>query len=405
MVLKWDKKEILQYVLIYFTIATGGSAWGSFLGNNLFIFLTFATGVAYLVFSQKGKIEKHFGSMLILCTIFCLMAMTYSSLSIGTYMNFMGKVLLTYAAINIDRPNFVKRFIRFSYVMAGISCVVYVFSQVVGFNTLAPLYTKLYTNPADGSYYLGNGYGLLLYRFVPLHSYRNCGMFTEPGEYAIFLIVALYFLIAYGDSFCERERNRIFLVLSIAMLTTQSTSGYIMFLIALIIAFISNGIPILHSPKLWATAIAAMIVFSRTIFEMLQNAVFQKIIVDGSINLNQGSAAARTGSIQSILRYIADKPSSLFGMGYEEIQSVGLGSCAGLLTNLLAIGIFAFLTFFGYLLVQGWQSRRSNLMFVLAVLILTLSGLSQPGTGFAVVYLMFYSGQKNRITASLDQER
>lgn len=408
MVSKWDYKVIAQYTLIYFSIAASGSAWGSFLGNELFILLTFAVGVAYIAFVGHGRVENGFGIMLVLCTVFCILAMTYSSLSIGTYLNFMGKVLLAYAVIDLDRPNFVRRFIRVSCAMAGISCVLYIFTQVVGFEALAPIYTRLYTNPGDGSYYLGNGYGLLIYRFVPLHHYRNCGMFTEPGEYAIFLITAVYFIIAYGDSFSEGERNWIFLVLSVAMLTTQSTSGYAMFLIAVVIAFIANEIPILHSPKLWAAAIAAMVVFYRTIFEMIQTTVFRKIFTDGALNLNQGTASVRVGSIISVLRYIADRPGSLLGIGFEEIQASGLESCAGLLVILLAIGVFAFMTLYGYLLVRGWKNRRSNLMFVLAVLILLLSGLSQPGTGFAVIYLIFLVTdvqRENGMPASPDQEQ
>ena len=47
-------KTIIQYILIYFTIATGGSAWTSFLGNDLFILSIFVIGALFLLFYKKG---------------------------------------------------------------------------------------------------------------------------------------------------------------------------------------------------------------------------------------------------------------------------------------------------------------------------------------------------------------
>lgn len=393
--------ERIHYLLLYMVIASGGSAWVSLLGNNLFVLVTFCTGAGFLIFFNRGRVKKNLGYAVIFGTIFCGLAMTYSTLSIGTYLNFTGKFLLAYAAARYNEEEFGKRFVNLVYVLALISCIIFIFSQVVGFNSLASFYTRLYTSAADGGYNLGNGYGLVVYRFVPLHAGRNCGMFTEPGEYAVVLAVALFFVLRNWNDLSEKMRNKIFLVLCLAMITTQSTSGYAMLIVILGIAFISKKIEILHSKKVWGTVAIALLLFSSQFARMYNTAVTSKIVANGSINLLQGTASARTGSIISVVEYIKKRPSCLFGLGFEAIETIGLGSCAGLLTTLLAIGIFAFCTYHSYLFVEGWKNRASTLLYGVAMAIFLIAGLSQPGTGFAVCYLMFMASkvsEQNRTT-------
>lgn len=389
MQIQFDFYGILQYLLLYFVIATGGSAWGSFLGNDLFILIIFSIGALFLVFYNKGLVEKKYGITIILCTLFCFSAMCYSSLSIGTYLNFMGKILLAFAAIKIDEEHFADRFIRISCFLALISCIMFFAIQIFGLESFAPLYTKLYTNPLDGEYSLGNGYGLLLFRFIPLHSYRNSGMFTEPGEYAVPLAVALFFVIANYENMNLKSRDKKFLLLVLTMITTQSTSGYGMLAVILIVAFFSKKIAVLHSSKLWITVGVVFLIFGGYFLTLYDNTITNKILVDGAINLNQGTAAARSMSITDVLAFIGNHPTSLLGIGFEKMQSAGIGACAGILAVLLAVGIFAFTTFYGYLLVAGWENANKMSLYLIMISILLISGLSQPGTGFAVCYLMF----------------
>lgn len=382
-------KTIIQYILIYFTIATGGSAWTSFLGNDLFILSIFVIGALFLLFYKKGIIERDFGITIIICTLFCLLAMCYSTLSIGTYLNFMGKILIAYTAIKINEEQFADSFIRVSCFLAIISCVIFFAIQILGFETFAPIYNRLYTNPSDGDYNLGNGYGLLIYRFIPLHSQRNTGMFTEPGEYAVALAVALFFVISNYENMSPKSREKIFLLLVLTMITTQSTSGYGMLAVILLVAFFFRKIAVLHSVKLWIIVCVISLVAGGYFVTLYDNTITNKIIVDGAIDLNQGSASARSMSIISVLEFIGNHPTSLLGIGFEKMQSAGIGACAGILALLLAIGIFAFGTFYTYLLNVGWKNTNKWSLYIMMISILLISGLSQPGTGFAVCYLMF----------------
>lgn len=60
--------------------------------------------------------------------------------------------------------------------------------------------------------------------------WRNCGYCWEPGRYACFLCIAiLFFIYKYGLLW----RDKRFLVLLIALISTQSTTGYILFFVIL----------------------------------------------------------------------------------------------------------------------------------------------------------------------------
>ena len=81
-------------------------------------------------------------------------------------------------------------------------------------------------------------------------------------------------------------------------------------------------------------------------------------------------------------------------MGFEGIQKAGIDGCAGILAVFLAVGIFAFATLMIYLLSEGFYTYRDKFQFVLAICILLIAGLSQPGTGFPVCYAMFLGGTR-----------
>lgn len=375
----------LHYFLLYITIICGGSAWISFFGNDQFVLFIF--GISLLHFIVKGKIRKSFTVMIVFYSIFCFMAMLYSELSIGTYINILGKVLLSYAVIDFNKEKFVPRLMNLAVILSTISNMIFIVIQVVGMEALAPIYTRLYTKTTDGSYSLGNGYGLLLYRFVPLHSTRNCGIFTEPGEYAIFLCVIIFFMINYHKYLTNKKKLFYASMLVFSLITTQSTSGYFMFLGVVVLGIISRKIRIFNRKTIGIIAIA-VILFGNTIVSMYNSTIANKIIEKGAINFNQGTAAARYMSIQSVFEYIDKHPSVLLGMGFEGLQNAGIGQCAGLLAVLLAVGVFAFTILYGFIIGVSFIYKKDITEFLMQIILFLISGLSQPGTAFPIIFMM-----------------
>ena len=66
---------------------------------------------------------------------------------------------------------------------------------------------------------------------------RNSGMFWEPGAFQGFLFLAMLLMIFETDLYRIKHRKSAFLVLTITMLTTQSTTGYILLIILILICW------------------------------------------------------------------------------------------------------------------------------------------------------------------------
>ena len=71
---------------------------------------------------------------------------------------------------------------------------------------------------------------------------RNAGIFWEPGAHAIFINIAILFYFFYNH---QKETNKLakykLAILVIALLTTQSTSGFIEFILIIAYVFFSEG--------------------------------------------------------------------------------------------------------------------------------------------------------------------
>ena len=71
----------------------------------------------------------------------------------------------------------------------------------------------------------------IIYTFViDPHHYRNCGMFWEPGAFAGMLTLCMALNIKFLPELWKNHKLKI-VVLVVALLTTKSTTGYLVFFI------------------------------------------------------------------------------------------------------------------------------------------------------------------------------
>lgn len=75
--------------------------------------------------------------------------------------------------------------------------------------------------------------------FATMTRKRNCGIFTEPGIYQIYLNTALLFLMR-EDIFSVKKRRRLFLLFSVTILSTMSSMGYIIYALVLVLYYIEK---------------------------------------------------------------------------------------------------------------------------------------------------------------------
>ncbi|MCD7791021.1 MAG: hypothetical protein LUH55_10990 [Bacteroides thetaiotaomicron] len=140
---------------------------------------------------------------------------------------------------NMTELEYKKIFIDIMLFESVLSLACFLFANALSIGTL-PLYTVEY-----GSV---NGYLLTPYYTVGWVNTgvfgRNAGWFLEPGVHQIFINFAILFLLTDGDS-CEYSRRKYwtyFIILTVALLTTQSTTGYLCYLVIMCAAmFMKKG--------------------------------------------------------------------------------------------------------------------------------------------------------------------
>ena len=137
------------------------------------------------------------------------------------------------------RKRFVKIFVDIIYYISIISLLFYGLSFIPSLNSflmyqIAPHFVSLNVKEAVQE---GGGINILFYNFqteylLPgINMKRNCGPFWEPGMFAVYLSIALFFNLFTVHS--KRRYCNIIFVLS--LITTFSTSGYVSGLFILVL--------------------------------------------------------------------------------------------------------------------------------------------------------------------------
>ena len=359
---------IIQYLYIYIMISSAGMALPAYIGNDNFIILTLLMGIYYVL---KKKTLFHLQKQYLLfigCLFFSmLLVIIGSTLSLGTALSVTSIPLIIIILFTIIR--------------------------LFGFNSFSGIFPHLYTSfYREGQVY---SYGGFLYRFVTLHSDRNCGPFGEPGQYQCVLAVALYFTLFRPLLFKEKERMLYMIVFFFALITTLSTSGYISLSI-LIFCFLLHSSKATNKrmKKIYIAMIIGTVFFMSTTelgSEFLNTVVFHKIYANGQLDFSLSSGGARTISISSVLSTIYHHPITLVGVGYDELRNMGVEGCAGFLFLLLAIGIMPFSILFGFCFYQVFKYNKGIWDIIVRILLVINMGLGQPHIiNFALFTMMLY---------------
>lgn len=153
----------------------------------------------------------------------------------------------------------------------------------------------------------------IIYTFVEEHHYRNCGIFWEPGAFAGVITLCLALNIKQLPELWKKHRFKVIAIIT-ALLTTQSTTGYIVFFLIgcyFLLFFVRDKtIAITVLPLLF---IISIIVYSNATF--LQTKVEEQS--ESSLVLDKGEFSnTRFGAFIFDYHYIKKHP--IVGNGFHE---------------------------------------------------------------------------------------
>lgn len=372
MLIKIKKNACIQYLLLYMMmIFNGGVLYPVLQTENptvlsLVMYLIIGSGiVAFCV--KKRKYGNPYCMLISMFLVISVVFVRYTAGGVGisALLEFLACIMLAYLAVCIDREHFSSRMINIVCCFAAISIVCYVI-QIVSPEILK-LFFKSYKssftyNDWSAAEYGGsavkhafNAWGKLLYSMREGEMSRNKGIYSEPGNYQIVLNSALFILLFLPKyhSFSPKQLKMRAIILFTAVLTCQSTTGYLILLTFVIAFFISEKkyedmLSVRHAIKvlIFVAIIALILDYSfRGNESLLNTAILSKVFNNGSIDISTSTGYWRLGAIGASAILMITHP---LGVGYDitlsTIQNSLVGAAGGaLMTFGAALGIIPFI--------------------------------------------------------------
>ena len=287
---------------------------------------------------------------------------------------FMLRLFIGYAAIRLV-SDFPKRYVIFIYYLCIVSLCFHslaVVREATGIN-LIELFGPIddIVKPDKGINAIihhFHGYGRLqeYVRKDPLSPLRNGSCFWEPGVLAAYTLLAIAFLGLMKDKFDKRRYRNIFVVLVFTLLTTMSTTGYV--LLPLCLLFHLRGIQLTarYVPKILGLAL---------LLALFCTAAYHLDFVGEKIKKQFDSVAyretdwerARFGSLVYDLEYIRKRPFFGWGLNIETRHALSSGVVVfghgnGLSDFTVRFGLFGLVTVLISIWIGVYKFEKHNFM-------------------------------------------
>ena len=231
-----SKSKIQGYLAIYFMLISNQSNFSE-IYMTPYRTVIMAGLLCVFLFTAKKGIKTY-------CTLFFAFLIMYAlliRLSVGgigirIIAQFLVDILAVWLAVSINKQHFWERYVKTVVFLASISLMLWLLSilQINIWDQITPeinslMSYRVYSDSIIYQEYSFKLHGMFLYSHRTVDM-RNVSIFTEPGIYQMVLNTAIFVLLFLRDklvSFSDKEVGRALVVLAFALLSTQSTTGYI----------------------------------------------------------------------------------------------------------------------------------------------------------------------------------
>ena len=251
MELRVKKSALFQYLLIYIMLLCNSSNFYAYKvdGNIVTQYILIAAMVVFLLLKKSVLSQQALTCVFVLLSFTIFVRLLQGGIGLSFWNEMAIKILCVAVAISIDNERFLDRFLKTVVVFAVIS-IFFWGLQLAGINLAKMIFTRFVTRNNSITYdYEGYrtvtnlpGYGQLIYSYLEVYRYRNIGIFSEPGVYQMVINAAICILLFFSQyiEIKPQRRKAYFFILSICLITTQSTSGYLGYLAILIAMLIKR---------------------------------------------------------------------------------------------------------------------------------------------------------------------
>lgn len=383
---KKNIKNILLYLLLFFSVDT--VVFGTNINRTLLyvpriVGVVFIILLAILYIDKSRKVGKEAIVLVFFLSIIFISAFVNKEDVITVLSRLIAILTAYYLAKHFRINEFVELFLKFMYVISVsaifLEILYYIAPGIV--NALPTI-----TNTA------GLSFKTVLLSSIEIGQRGFCragGIFWEPGAFAVYLNIALFF----SFFLCEKLQYRKIITYIIALLITVSTTGYItLFILLLLFATLGEGF---NNNKLnkMIIALSLVAIFS---FVVLNNTVLFYSLFGKIIN-KTSTTQVRVASLVGGFQIAMDRP--LFGALASNIRPLMLTyqpTSGGMLTNTISYQFaaygFPFGIVFSFLSIKFLASCSKKILLTLGMIVFwVVLFISETFFSFLPFIFVFYS--------------
>lgn len=231
---KGAETPTVTLLLVYFLLCVSGNPAVNNIVNMEIVLVVFAIALTVLLVLNKENLfnRRFFNITGIFSVIFLFQIIIFSFLPYFTIAGFYVRLFIGFAVIRLVK-NFPLVYIQVMFYLAIVSLCFHIpdrLGQYVGFD-FRGVFAFLGKIIGDPFQYREV---ICFHTFMNILPERNAGMFWEPGAFAGYLIIAVGFLGLNKNNIPKKNYMRILIVLTLTLLSTQSTTGYLVYPLALL---------------------------------------------------------------------------------------------------------------------------------------------------------------------------
>lgn len=361
--MKLFSKKTVEYVLVVLLLILSGNPIITASPNIREIYIIVAISLFTIDFySYKLSLQNKFFLYVLPFVFISVCQLIFLNVTFSSALFFLIKVYIGYSIIQRLGTNFMVTYSNVMFLVAFISLPLYLYNSLYGIIPGKPIsdicvslgvYTELFNETSD---FIG----------------RNSGMFWEPGAFQGYLNIAIAFILLLPEI---SKRNLKLLILCLAVITTKSTTGYLVLFVIIFyyILFLSRANKLTRMISLFFfTMVAVYILFS---LDFLHEKILNEFM--GSSN------SYKEGRVYDYVRFRSlIRENFLFGMSDQVADKAYTGN--GFLSFLLYYGIFGIVNYF----VMLWYNYKRQVTASVAIYIIIVVLLSLQGEGF--IYYPLY---------------
>ncbi|WP_167784580.1 O-antigen ligase family protein [Ramlibacter rhizophilus] len=354
------------YVMVAGLIVVSGSPA---LNNDVAIkySLPVFLALAAAMYGRAAVRSKHFVQVLLLLSSAFAIVIFAQIVEYGRAFPWMASLLLKVLAgglvIATLRGAFVNVYLTVMFHASVLSLVMYSLQLAVGADSF-PAFVETFA-PA------GNHRSIGLHTVVTTDPFRNAGLFWEPGAFQGFL--NLGFALVPLKVIASQGRSKLVLML-IALLTTFSTAGYIIFFVVIAVRMaLANrrGVPV-RMALLAGFGVAVSVIYSQLDFlgPKIREELSYSAINAGDFN------PSRSGAFLFDIHYIDKRPLTGNGFAPETryadhpwLIGVHLGHGNGFSGFLASMGLVGLFGYFGVLWSRARVCLQDRIVLVMFLLL------------------------------------